>query len=132
MKICTAYENSAGYQKFLGPGLLTRPVENQPGRWFVVFKNSGETFLNVGRHGVYELAYMEQWESKTVERKKMQEKKKKLQPQDFGEPEQVEDDTSVFNPLPVTCSKGCPDGSAGKSCTVRENMIKAQQLPVRY
>jgi hypothetical protein len=98
VKICRAYENSAGYQKFLGPGLLTRPVENQPGRWFVVFKNSGETFLNVGRHGVYELAYMEQWESKTVERKKMQEKKKKLQTQDFGEPEQVEDDTSVFNP----------------------------------
>ena len=89
----------------------------------------------MGRHGVYELAYMEQWESKTVERKKMQEKKKKLQTQDFGEPEQVEDDTSVFNPpsLHVTCSKGCPDGSAGKPGTVRENMIKAQeQLPVRF
>ena len=36
-------------------------------------------------------------------------------------------------PLPVTCSKGFPDGSAGKLGTVRENMIKAQeQLPVRY
>ncbi len=133
MKICRAYENSAGYQKFLGPGLLTRPVENQPGRWFVVFKSSGETFLNVGRHGVYELAYMEQWESKTVERKKMQEKKKKLQTQDFGEPEQVEDDTSVFKPPSCHMPQGCPDGSAGVPGTLRENMIKAQeQLPVRY
>ena len=87
----------------------------------------------MGRHGVYELAYMEQWESKTVERKKMQEKKKKLQTQDFGEPEQVEDDTSVFNPPSFHMQQGLSRWFSGKPGTVRENMIKAQeQLPVRF
>ena len=43
----------------MGVGLLTGPVKHQPGRWYVKFKTAGETFLNVGRHGVYELAYMD-------------------------------------------------------------------------
>ena len=68
-------------------GQLTRPVENQEGRWYVKFRNIGETFLSVGRHGVHELAYVDMGPVNMLN------SKRKIQ--DLGEPEKVEDDASV-------------------------------------
>ena len=87
VKLRKSYERKAGYARYSGVGQLTRPVENQEGRWYVKFKNIGETFLSVGRHGVHELAYVDM---------NMLSNKSKIQ--DLGEPE-VEDDVSV-SPAP--------------------------------
>uniref|UniRef100_A0A7S4L8K0 EF-hand domain-containing protein n=1 Tax=Guillardia theta TaxID=55529 RepID=A0A7S4L8K0_GUITH len=47
-----------GYHRYQGVGVLTRPVEGQPGRWFVRFPGVSEVFMNVGKNGIYELSHI--------------------------------------------------------------------------
>mmetsp|Transcript_15957 Transcript_15957/g.31893 ORF Transcript_15957/g.31893 Transcript_15957/m.31893 type:complete len:202 (+) Transcript_15957:1-606(+) len=47
-----------GYRRFCGVGHLTRPVQETPGRWYVKFPGTEETFLSTGRNGLYELTYV--------------------------------------------------------------------------
>jgi hypothetical protein len=92
VKLRKSYERKAGYARYSGVGQLTRPVENQEGQWYVKFKNIGETFLSVGRHGVHELAYVDMGTMNMLSSNK-----RKIQ--DLGEPEKVEDEVSV-SPAP--------------------------------
>ena len=89
LKIRKSFSKLNGYSRYSGLGQLTRPVENQPGRWYVKFKGVGETFLSVGRNGVFELAYVDMGLSSMA-------KSKKTKLQELGEPEHVDDDTSVI------------------------------------
>ena len=83
-KVCT---RAVGYHRMKSVGRLVAPVADRPGMWFVKFKGAGELFLSVGRHNVFELAYMDAAPAAMGS-------KKNTQIQDLGEPEIVDDDVS--------------------------------------